>query len=44
MTAAGQPVKEPPDEKFRREGKCEREPSGFSFTFNNPAAAGKIAK
>ena len=39
-----QTVKKPPSEKLRREEKCEREPSGFPFTFNNPAAAGKIAK
>ena len=39
-----QTVKELPNERFRREEKCEREPSGFPFTFNNPAAAGKIAK
>ena len=39
-----QTVKELPNERFRREEKCEREPSGFPFTFNNPAAADKIAK
>ena len=39
-----QTVKELPNERFRREEKCEREPSGFPFTFHHPAAAGKIAK
>ena len=39
-----QTVKKPPSEKLRREEKCEREPSGFPFTFHNPAAAGEIAK
>ena len=42
--AVTQTVKELPNERFRREEKCEREPSGFPFTFHNPAAAGKIAK
>ena len=40
---AAQTVKELPNERFRREEKCEREPSGFPFTFHNPAAADKIA-
>ena len=42
--SAPQTVKELPNERFRREEKCEREPSGFPFTFHHPAAAGKIAK
>ena len=28
--------------KFRREGSCEREPSGFPFAFNNPPQRPKL--
>ncbi|MFQ6963921.1 MAG: hypothetical protein ACLRR6_07500 [Oscillospiraceae bacterium] len=38
-TGGPQPVRlqeNPPSQKFRREEKCERKPSGCPFTLNNP--------